>query len=625
MHKANLKGWLAMSIICVGLTQATTIARIIYVDDDANGLNDGSSWANAYCFLQDALSDANSDPNVNEIRVAQGIYKPDANSADPNGSGDRYATFELINGVSLIGGYAGLSEPDPNIRDIQLYESSLSGDLNGDDEPNFINNAENSYNVAHIIWTNGTTILDGFTIVSGDANNPGLFRTSRGGGLCNEGGGDVTLKDCTFISNRSFRGGGVFIQYSTSSSIVNCVFANNSVQYGAGGSCDGKGGGIYLNEVKNILIDNCFFYRNRLIYAGGAAIGLYYSSPTIINCRFVENSISDRGYGGAIYCFSFGGWPAEEKFSNPTIIDSEFICNKAGTNGGGGGAIYFRGECHSTLINCKFVANFTSGGYALGGGAIWEQGIFQNCYNTLLNCTLVGNTTTGSSGGWGGGGFAASGWTRSSLINCILWGNRSADGTNEMSQISVVQGSQSDVSVKFSCIQDDNPDDDYIPFGGVANHNIDDNPHFVREPNDGGDGWGVGDNDDFGDVHLSPKSPCIDIGDNNSVPVDLADLDNDGNTAEPIPFDLDGRARIFDGDCNGTNVVDMGAYEFSYAYFGDFDNQCDVDFDDLKEIASHWLQKEPLFDIAPPPIGDGIVNFKDLAVLSEHWLEGTTP
>ncbi len=28
---------------------------------------------------------------------------------------------------------------------------------------------------------------------------------------------------------------------------------------------------------------------------------------------------------------------------------------------------------------------------------------------------------------------------------------------------------------------------------------------FVREPNDGGDGWGVGDNDDYGDLHLQPR------------------------------------------------------------------------------------------------------------------------
>ena len=66
--------------------------------------------------------------------------------------------------------------------------------------------------------------------------------------------------------------------------------------------------------------------------------------------------------------------------------------------------------------------------------------------------------------------------------------------------------------VLFSCIQDENSNDVTIPFGGAGNGNIDDDPMFVREPNDGGDGWGVGGNDDYGDLHLRPGSPCIDAG-----------------------------------------------------------------------------------------------------------------
>ena len=46
-------------------------ARIIYVDADANGLNNGSSWANAYKYLQDALSEICSGGKAEEMRVAE--------------------------------------------------------------------------------------------------------------------------------------------------------------------------------------------------------------------------------------------------------------------------------------------------------------------------------------------------------------------------------------------------------------------------------------------------------------------------------------------------------------------------------------------------------------------------
>jgi hypothetical protein len=65
-----------------------------------------------------------------------------------------------------------------------------------------------------------------------------------------------------------------------------------------------------------------------------------------------------------------------------------------------------------------------------------------------------------------------------------------------------------------------------------------------------------------GDYSLRPNSPCIDAGDNDSVPEDTTDLDGDGNTTEPIPWDLAGNRRIVDGNNDGRAVVDMGAYEY---------------------------------------------------------------
>ena len=93
----------------------------IYVDDDADGTNYGSSWADAYNNLRDALSVAIYG---DEIWVAEGIYKPDLGTGIT--SGDREATFQLVHGVALYGGYAGIGAQDPNERDIFTYKSILS-------------------------------------------------------------------------------------------------------------------------------------------------------------------------------------------------------------------------------------------------------------------------------------------------------------------------------------------------------------------------------------------------------------------------------------------------------------------------------------------------------------------
>ena len=92
---------------------------VIYVDDTATGYNNGTSWDNAYIYLQDALDRAdNSD--CKDIWVAGGIYSPGKQTTD---------TFTIPAGVALYGGLAG-NEPssyDPNDRDIIRYQSILTG------------------------------------------------------------------------------------------------------------------------------------------------------------------------------------------------------------------------------------------------------------------------------------------------------------------------------------------------------------------------------------------------------------------------------------------------------------------------------------------------------------------
>ena len=69
-QKPNQTAQIVMSTLLLSVICTVAPAKTIYVDDDATGANDGTSWTDAYIFLQDALADANSAERPVEIRVA---------------------------------------------------------------------------------------------------------------------------------------------------------------------------------------------------------------------------------------------------------------------------------------------------------------------------------------------------------------------------------------------------------------------------------------------------------------------------------------------------------------------------------------------------------------------------
>ncbi|MCJ7777537.1 MAG: hypothetical protein MUP16_04400, partial [Sedimentisphaerales bacterium] len=197
----NPKIWLVMSVFIVALVNTSFAERIIYVDADANGLNNGSSWQDAYNHLQDALAGANSAEKPLEIRVTQGIYKPDQGTGIT--AGDRTAAFQLINGVTMKGGYAGFGEPDPSARDIALYQTILSGDIG-----TLSDKTDNCYHVFYHpegLNLDATAILDGFTITGGNGSSPYAW----GGGMLNYNS-SPRVENCSFSGNSAEYGGGMF-------------------------------------------------------------------------------------------------------------------------------------------------------------------------------------------------------------------------------------------------------------------------------------------------------------------------------------------------------------------------------------------------------------------------------
>jgi len=369
----------------------TVQADVIYVDADAAGAHDGSSWTDAHNFLQPALLSAVSG---DEIRIAQGIYKPDQGTAVT--AGDREATFQLISGVAVQGGYAGFGEPNPDARDISLYETILTGDLAGDDGPDFANNAENSYHVLTVSGTDATALLDGVTITAGNANGSGIY--GDGSGMYNDQG-STTLKDCTFKENWASSGGGggmyngnnssssltdcTFIgnwpdgmdNYDSSPTLNNCTFSANFKGVHNGNSnptlndCTFSGNDRGMsNDQSSPMLSNCVFNGH-----DGAMYNWNGSSPSLTNCLFSGNSTS-----------SGGGMKNEN--ANPVLMDCTFTGNSASTSGGG----MYNYYSNPSLTNCTFEQNSSES----------HSGAMRNFNSNpvLTNCTFTSNTA-GTDGG----------------------------------------------------------------------------------------------------------------------------------------------------------------------------------------------------------------------------------
>jgi predicted outer membrane repeat protein len=310
----NSRGLKAIPLVLaiVVLCQSAS-GKVIYVHGDAKGTNNGTSWQNAYVYLQDALADANDSEKPVEIRVAQGIYKPDQGAKQKPGR--REATFELINGVSLAGGYAGLAKADSDTRDVDRYKTILSGDLAGNDinikdahalliEPS---RSENSYHVLTSSGVGKTCVLDGFVITAGNASEDysSHEQGSEGGGMY-ASGSRVKLVNCRFTGNSaSNRGGGI---YATDSDLVlvGCSFSENSAS---------DGGGIADDRSSNPTLSRCSFIGNialaPLANAGGM-LNQDSSHATLTNCIFSGNSaafgdgMNNEGNAGAMLtCCTF--------------------------------------------------------------------------------------------------------------------------------------------------------------------------------------------------------------------------------------------------------------------------------------------------------------------------------
>lgn len=205
-----------------------------------------------------------------------------------------------------------------------------------------------------------------------------------------------------------------------------------------------------------------------------------------------------------------------------------------------GGAAWLTDD--AVFIDCIFGANQAIGGAepALGGAVYVEFGVAE-----FYNCVFkVNEAVPGSKGSAGGAITVEEGQAQTWISNCLFVGNTAdtfsavAAGINTLMFNSIVWNNIGTgvigwrVEVWYSAVEG----------GRGGRGNIDGDPLFI-DP-------------DADNYRLQPGSPCIDAAANDAL-------------RENIPFDLDGRRRLFDDpDTPDTGygarpIVDMGPYEFS--------------------------------------------------------------
>ena len=319
-----------------------------------------------------------------------------------------------------------------------------------------------------------------------------------GGGMFNWALGGTctpTVTGCTFSGNTADVAGGGMYNIAASPTVTDCTFEANTA---------GLYGGGMANEGSSPIVTSCGFLGNTAEYYGGGMYNCGGSHPIVSNTGFFANS--SNGYGGG------GMWNQD---SSPYVVNCFFLANS--TEGSGGGMLNVNSSPEVT--NCVFTSYYEPNvANSLGGGMYNEN----NSSPSVVNCTFTTNSASD------GGGIYNFNNSSPTVTNTIVWGNTPNGIDNHYG---------SSPSVTYSCIQDTSAGDGQI-YPGTGN--IDTDPSLVS-----------------GVYMLEAGSPCIDAGLNSALPADLADLDEDGKIAEPVPYDIDLYNRIING------TVDMGADEYS--------------------------------------------------------------
>lgn len=271
-------------------------ATVWYVNKNASGANDGTTWLDAFTDLQDGIAASSFG---DEIWVAKGTYLPTTDNS-------RTKSFTIKNGTKVFGGFSG-TETTSDERDFVLNVTILSGEIGSGAA------SDNSFHVVYLNNLTNQTHLDGFTITGGYST------------------------EVLSVGGNPGHGGGI-LSYKSNAVIKNCRIVGNHATV--------SGGGLYHESSGNLTLENCVFEGNNSGDKGGAMTILTGTNNTITNCYIASNQAGTTG--AAIYV------PVA---ANTTItINNSIIAGNSSTNS----TIYFTKACTMNFYNSLLVGNYSN-------------------------------------------------------------------------------------------------------------------------------------------------------------------------------------------------------------------------------------------------------------------------
>ncbi|MDO1501445.1 T9SS type A sorting domain-containing protein [Winogradskyella maritima] len=294
-----MKKLLLILLFCIGTANVNS-QTVVYVDIDATGANDGTSWANAYNDPNEAFQ--NLSTNNVEFWIAEGVYLPDS-----------YATFNAFgipnafDNIKVLGGFNG-TETNALQRNFRANPTELTGDFSQNDVIGGSSNLRVDNAQTTLFIGSSNTLVEGVTISGGYSGGGSLIINKNGGGVFVSGTAlNVTLKNCKITDNYAANGGaGIFhfAEVSTALEIVNTEISFNRANWGAGIYAITFANNISydVNSYGNLFFGNQTdqFDSSSTVFSGSAMWLRAFNTGSTVNANIFNNVIYGNIDGGSL-------------------------------------------------------------------------------------------------------------------------------------------------------------------------------------------------------------------------------------------------------------------------------------------------------------------------------------